>query len=96
MPIILSVFDYVQSDDKNKTTRTPKVSSQINLNKLRLKLCQAQVKLSLRLRLRIGLRLGLGLGLRMGLGLGSRCSSVFLLFRSGGWEEKWRLKLTSA
>ena len=22
--------------------------------------------------------------------------SVFLLFRSGGWEEKWRLKLTSA
>ena len=83
MPIILSVFDYVQSDDKNKTTRTPKVSSQINLNKLRLKLCQAQVKLSLRLRLRIGLRLGLGL--RMGLGLGSRCSSVFLLFRSGGW-----------
>ena len=24
-------------------------------------------------------------GLRLGLGHGSRCSSVFLLFRSGGW-----------
>ena len=37
-----------------------------------------------------------GLGLRLGLGLGSRCSSVFLLFRSGGWVVGWRLKLTSA
>ena len=29
--------------------------------------------------------MGFGLGLRMGLGFGSRCSAVFLLFRSGGW-----------
>ena len=29
--------------------------------------------------------MGFGLGLRLGLGLGSRCSAVFLLFRSGGW-----------
>ena len=35
--------------------------------------------------LRLGLRFGLELGLWLGLGLGSRCSSVFLLFRSGGW-----------
>ena len=39
----------------------------------------------MRLRLGLMLRLGLGLRLRLGLGLGSRCSSVFLLFRSGGW-----------
>ena len=48
------------------------------------------------LEVEVGVKVGLEVGLRLGLGLGSRCSSVFLLFRSGGREEKWRLKLTSA
>ena len=55
-------------------------------------LVELEVELGFRfgLGLRLGLRLGFGLGLWLGLGLGSRCSSVFLLFRSGGWVG-WRL-----
>ena len=37
------------------------------------------------MRLRLGLKLKLGLGSRLRLGFGSRCTSVFLLFRLGGW-----------
>ena len=51
-----------------------------------------RLRLGLRLRLRLGLEFeGLGFGLRLGLSYLVKIHSF-----TGGWEEKWRLKQTSA
>ena len=42
------------------------------------------VELEVEVRVEVGVWVEVG-----GLGLGSRCSSVFLLFRSGGWVGGW-------